>query len=540
MRRVAPVLLALALALPATADASATGRLLVSIEPHAGEGAASGVLARTGARATGRDVPQVGLLTVRPREGESRAALARRLRADRAVRSVTPERRADARLVPNDPALITADPSPSAQGEALQWWATRSNFPAAWDLANGDSVTIAMIDEGVDTTHPEIAPKIRRATDFDPLGGPAVVDESGHGTHVASLACGVPNNGIGIAGAGYDCGLIVEKSDLSDSSVIKAIVDATDHGADIISMSLGTDNRRRPPRLMVEAINYAHDRGVVLIAAAANRATAEQGDPANILQPTGTGSDLSAGKGLTVTAADFSGRRADFAGFGSQISMAAYGALERPDRADGVLGAFPPPTTEMERGHTGPPCRCRAELAGDDRFAFLQGTSMATAIVAGAAALVLDRNPELKPDDVIRTLKETAQRRAGTGWTKDLGWGIVDARAAVEAAGRLDRHAPRSSVTAPATASGRRIVLRLRAEDPAAYDVAPSGVRRVRVYRSVDGGPAKRIAATARRRLRVKVKPGSEYAFSTRAVDRAGNVEAPPESPDAQTRVLDR
>lgn len=543
MRRAVLVLLALALvAAPSPAEAKPTGRLLVSVEGpttrQAQAAAAQAIIAGAAARATARNVPQVGLVTVEPRPGETVRALAARLRADPRVRAVDRERQAAPRLVPNDPAFSTADPAPEALGQSLQWWAIRSGFPQAWDLADGDTVTVAVIDSGVDATHPDIAGKVRRSVDLDSdldhRG--ALVDENGHGTHVASLACGVPNNGVGLAGAGFGCGLMIEKSDLSDSSVIRALVDATDRGARVISMSIGTDDRKSPPQAMVDAIDYAYDAGVVLVAAAADKATTEQGDPANILQPTGTGWDLSAGKGLSVTAADFSGRRASFAGSGSQISIAAYGAFARARRANGLLGAFPPPTTDLERGVDGtPPCSCRAELAGDNRFAFLEGTSMATPIVAGAAALMLDRNPDLRPDDVIRILKRTAD---GTdGWTSDLGWGIVDADGAVLAAGRLDRRAPTSAAEAPASTRRRFVRVRVASEDTAAPDVPVAGVRVVRLYRSVDGRRPRRIAKVFGNSIRVPVEPDHRYAFSTQAVDRAGNVEALPVRPDTRTRT---
>jgi subtilisin family serine protease len=452
------------------------------------------------------------------------------------VRAVDAEYRARPRLVPNDPTFATAEPA-GAVGESLAWWAVRSNFPAAWDRADGDSVMVAILDQGAETAHPELAPKVRDALDFDadPAHGPATADHAGHGTHVASLACGQPGNGIGLAGAGLNCPLLIVKSDLTNSSVVRAIVEATDRGAGVISMSFGTDDRARAPQAMTDAVDYAYDRGVVLIAAAADKRTTQQGFPANILQPTGTGPDLEAGKGLSVTAADHRGGRASFAGDGSQISIAAYGAFSRPG-PDGLLGAFPTGPNEIELGAFAKPCECRTALGGDNRYAFLAGTSMAAPIVAGAAALVRDANPDLGAGEVIRVLKETAQRE--DDWTDDLGWGIVDAGAAVAAAQRLDRRAPESTVVAPARTRSRSVLLRLRATDTAPPGVQVAGVRSVRVYRSVDGRAARQVADTRRSRVRVKVRPGARYTFFTQALDRAGNLEQPPSSPDARTRVV--
>jgi len=544
MRRVALLSMAVSLAAPAGAGAEPTGRLLVSLHEPAGEtravaATARAVAARTGARRAGPGIPRLRIATVAPAPGESVAELARRLRRDPAVRAVDVEHRATPRLLPDDPALATTDPA--AMGESLQWWAVRSRFPQAWERADGDSVAVAIVDQGVDAGHPDLAPKLRALNDLDrdPTHGGADVDESGHGTHVASLACGQPGNGVGVAGAGLLCGLIVEKSDLSDESVVRAIVDATDRGAGVISMSIGTDDRAEPPQAMIDAIDYAYARGVVMVAAASDRPTTEQGDPANILQPTGTGPRLRTGKGLTVTAAAFTGGKARFAGDGSQISMAAYGAFERPG-ANGVLGAFPDIAARpyVEVGGPGVrPCGCRTELAGDTRFAFLEGTSMATPIVAGAAALVRDLNPDLGPADVIRILKRTAQRERGTGWTNALGWGIVDAEAAVARAARVDRRPPESSVRAPATATGRSVVLDVSARDPAPPGVRASGVREVRVYAARDGGRPRQVATTTRGTVRVRVRPGHTYGFHTRAVDRAGNVETAPREPEAATRT---
>jgi subtilisin family serine protease len=549
MRWVALVLLAAIFVVPGSAQAARTGRLLVTMQPPAPgvavTASATAVTASAGALPAGHAVPQVRLVTVRPRPGQSLRTLARHLRADPRVRRVEVEHRASTRLIPNDPAFTVPDPV-ATTGEPLEWWAIRSHFPEAWDRTTGAGVAVAIIDQGVDGTHPDLAGKIRAVNDLDATpghGGP-LVDESGHGTHVASLACGQPNNAQGIAGAGYGCGLIVEKSDLTDSSVIAAIVDATKRGAGVISMSIGTDDRQHPPQAMVDAVDYAYAHDVVLVAAASDHPVQEQGDPANILQPRGSGSDLAAGKGLTVTAADFLGGRASFAGLGSEISLAAYGAFGRngaPGR-DGILAAFPPlaQQPQIEVGRLTRPCMCVSSLlAGPGRYAFLEGTSMATPIVAGAAALVRDANPDLDAADVIRVLKQSAQREPGTAWSPEIGWGVVDARAAVDLAMTLDRRAPTSSIIAPAVTAGRTVRLRLQSTDTAAPGVPVAGVKEVRVYQIAGHGRAREVAtvATPAAVVRLPVRAGHRYTFYTRAVDKAGNVERRPRQPDAQTRI---
>jgi serine protease len=532
------------------APAATTGRLLVSLEreasPRAHASAATAVVARAGARRSGRSVPQIGLVVVRPRPGESHRALAARLRADPRVRAVDVERRATLRAQPNDPALTAPESANGTPpGTPVQWWPQREGFPRLWDFTTGAGALVGIIDTGIDASHPELAGKVRAAEDLDNEAGhgPATTDEVGHGTHVASIACAQADNGAGIAGAGHDCGLVVQKSDLADSSVARSIVSATDRGVHAINMSFGTDGRTAPPQAIDDAIDYAYDHGVVLVAAAADDDVEEQGDPANLLQPAGTGPDIAAGRGLTVTAATAGDRRAGYAGFGSQISLAAYGTIDERSGPGGLLGSFPGQPTEIERGSLvppTPPCRCRATFDGDSRYAYLQGTSMAAPQVAAAGALLRTLNPDLPVARVLRLLKETASRPAGAGWSADLGWGILNAGAAGEAASRIDARPPTATVRAPSRTRSRRINLRLRGSDTGPANVVVSGLRKYRVYRATNGRRAVKVAVTRRRTLRLKARPGSRYAFYVQAVDRAGNVQPFPARPGARTRVVRR
>ena len=479
------------LAAPAPAPAAAsetTGRLLVTLDAprtEAAARAADALLTLPGVRRDGAPVPQIGLVSVRPTGGLALPALARLLRRQPGVRSVDVERRHTLRFVPNDPALTAPETAPDVPpGTPLAWWVARTNLPAAWDIARGDGATVAVIDTGVDSGHPDIAGKIAEAIDNDPTPGKggATSDENGHGTHVSSLACAAGDNGTGVVGAGLNCRLIVIKTDLTDGSVARSIVQAADRGAGAISMSFGTDGPATPARPVVEAVDYAVGKDAVLVAAAADRPTDQQGDPANLLQPSGTGADLTVNRGLTVTAATFAGQRAAFAGRGSQISLAAYGAFADVGGARGIFAAFPGNPTELEGGGSllfpQPPCNCRATLAGDARYAYIEGTSMAAPVVAGIAALARQVNPDAKAPDVIRALKESASQPASSGWNPELGWGIVDAAAALRAVRAIDRRPPQSRLSSrPRRVRGARaITLRWRGRDRAPRGLKASGI----------------------------------------------------------------
>jgi subtilisin family serine protease len=555
MRRAALVL-CLGLAFPASAHATGaqrTGRLLVTLErdavrstaPVARAGrAARAMMAAAGATPSGPSVPQIRLVTVRPARGESLRALARRLRADPRVAAVEPEHRGGLRFQPNDPALATPETAPAtAPGTPVEWWAPRSGFLQAWDISQGAGATVAVIDTGAEVAHPELAGRVAALRTFDAARTPAGLDTVGHGTHVASIACAAGNNGVGLAGAGLGCRLLIAKSDFTDASVAAAIVWAVDNDADSINMSFGTPPGAQPSQPVLNALDYAIRRGVVLVAAAADDPIEDQGYPASALQPTGTGPDITKGRGLSVTAADFFDRRARFAGRGTQISLGAYGTYEGADAAGppGIFGAFTSALNALDTGTVGDrrPCGCRVTFAADPRYAYLQGTSMGAPMVAAAAALVRRLNPDMGSLEIAQLIKQTARRPPGTGWTPELGWGILDAGTALATARTIDRRRPTSKIRAVQRRTRRtRLTLHWRGRDVPRARVATSGLAGYELWRSVDGRRARRLATTTRTSRRVRLRRGSRYRFFTVAVDKAGNREVAPKLGDVRLTVL--
>jgi serine protease len=527
--------------------APSTGNVLVVLDrgaavAAAGRSSVRATAARLHARPAGRSVPEIGLITLRPPAGDSASALAATLAKLPGVASATLERRYVPRSLPNDPALRTAAPASGV----VQWALARENFPAAWELSRGDGAVVGIIDTGIDGSHPDLAAKIAGAVDQqDPSNarGNARTDEVGHGTNVASLACADTNNGIGMAGAGYNCRLLIEKTDFTDSSIAAAIVDAANRHVGALNMSFGpaqpTANPAPPSE--VRALQYAAGHSVVLVAAAADAAVTEQGDPANVLQPAGTGPNLTQGLGLDVTAAEYSGNRASFAGYDSEISLAAFGAFKPDDTGllglgapvPGIFGAFPGNQTDLDSPVDG--CGCRTTFGGSNRYAYLQGTSMAAPQVTATAAMMRVLNPYATVADVITTLKATATRSSGTAWTPNLGWGVLNAGAALDAVRRIDRLGPVSKLSAPRTVRRREFVLSWSGHDQQPPELLASGIAHFDVYARVGSGRTRLIASTSHHSLRFQGRPGVSYVFFTVAVDRAGNRESRPR--EATTRV---
>ncbi|MGI8750276.1 MAG: S8 family serine peptidase [Thermoleophilaceae bacterium] len=536
----------LSLGVAARAEAAhPTGRYLVTFEKGStarSSAALSATLARAGVQRSGRGVPALSIATVRGGSG----ALAR-LRRDTAVRSVSVEWERDLRRMPNDPALSTPetrDTDGVAPGTPIQWALVRQGFPSAWGVTTGQGAIVGAVDSGVDGSIADMSGKIASA---DAVGTSAPTsDPDGHGTHTAGLACAATDNAVGIAGAGWGCRLAVVKlgqgssGGISDQDIIEGIRIAVDRGAQAINLSFGGGD---PNAALSQVIDYAVSRGVVLVAAASNNSDVDQGAPASLLQP-GNAPDLGAGRGLVVTAADFSDRRAG-TGLGNQISVASYGFFDDgPLGPPGLISTFPASGASREGT---PPlfaggCGCRRAIGSDDDYSYLAGTSMATPQVTGLAALVSALNPYLSLRDKLTLIKQRARGRGA--WGPELGWGIIDAGATVDAARRVDRLAAaskaRSKRRVRARRGARRAKVRVRwsASDPAGRTaLIPSGVRDADLDMRKDRGKYRRVKRSTRKRSALlRLKPGV-YRLYTRARDRAGNREAVPRKADVRLVV---
>lgn len=341
---------------------------------------------------------------------------------------------------PNDP-MYDASPLPNSRQE--QWNLTSNRgigVDRAWPLATGRGVVIADIDVGVDRDHPDLAGRFAPGFDFFMNDAdPASETRNPHGTQVAGVLGAATDNGIGIAGIAPDARIMpVRTADniLHQGSRLAAgIVWAADHGARVMSMSLGAESRSAA---LDRAVAYAHRRGAVLVAAIGNESADHHNYPASYDEVIAVGginpdtADAAAQDFLepaTPVAGDFTVRAA-YSDYGPHIDLVA------PTQV---------PTTEYGGGY-------RRNWSG---------TSAAAPHVAGVAALVKSVRPGLGPVRVrqvlIATADDLSSPRNGhrVGWDRFTGYGRVNAHAAVVAAAE-GRIPPATDITEPALFSTER------------------------------------------------------------------------------------
>jgi serine protease len=326
-------------------------------------------------------------------------------------------------LDPGEEAAATTPISPQYEGfpndplYAKQWHLKQIGMPKAWKLAQGNGVIVAVLDTGVGYENWgkfHKLPDLEGLTFVDPydfVGNTSHADDDhGHGSHVTGTIAQATNNGIGVAGIALDVKIMPLKvlsgsGSGSVAGIADAIRYAADHGAKVINMSLGG---AFPSRVLKKAVQYAHDKGVVVVCAAGNDGRGKVGYPAaypGAIAVSATRSDEA------ITFYSNYGKDVDIAGPGGDTTD-GRGNRTNPD--GGVL------QNTIEIGNP----------AKDGYFAFM-GTSMASPHVAGVAALVVGEGVT-DPDIVEQILKDTARKPSEQKFSADkYGAGIVDAPAAI-------------------------------------------------------------------------------------------------------------
>lgn len=291
-----------------------------------------------------------------------------------------------------DPAVEYAEPNYIAKALDLtndpylpnQWgmYKVKAADPStsAWTTAKSDpSVKVAILDTGIDQDHPDLSSKIVAQNNCTTSS--TLDDLYGHGTHVAGIAAAATNNGTGVAGIGYNASLMNAKGLGDDGSgyyswLANCIVWAADSGANVINMSLGGSAKSQT---LQNAVNYAWNRNVVLVAAAGNSGNSAPSYPAYYTNV------------IAVAATDQNDQKPSWSSYGKWVDVAAPGVS--------IYSTLP--------NHT--------NVIGPLNYGTLSGTSMATPHVAGLAALVWPTTFGSSNTNVRRQIEGTADKITGTG-----------------------------------------------------------------------------------------------------------------------------
>ncbi len=370
-------------------------RLLVSFEEGTPPEVVDAVLARAGVESVQR-VGRIGARSVRVPPRRQAEALA-------ALRSAAGVEYAEPEVL-----LEQLETIPNDSRWPAQWGLRLVGGPRAWDVTQGSSgVVIAVLDTGVDFRHPDLKGAFVPGYDF--VGNDAdPSDDHGHGTAAAGVAAARTNNREGQAGLCWTCSLMPVKvlganGSGSSATVAKGIVWAADHGAHVISLSLGGPGTTRT---LADAVAYAAGKGVVLVAAAGNEGTTTRFYPAAYPEV------------IAVAASDSSDRLYSWSSRGSWVAVAAPGCNSAP-RAGGGYGDF-----------------C--------------GTSSATPLVSGLAALALSAKLGATRAEVEQAITTSALALSGS-----VQHGRVEAPATLAALAQASPAATTSSTRKSARFKGK-------------------------------------------------------------------------------------
>ena len=377
----------------------APGRLLVRFKDNVPEEKQKKMLKDWGFTLE-KEIKQIKVKVVSVPE-QAEEALAKALSKNPNIDWAEPDYIAEVLSIPNDTWF------------SKQWGMVKTQTPEAWDITTGSSsINIAILDTGIDLDHSDLAGKIINSINFS--SSTTTDDIYGHGTHVSGIAAAITNNGIGVAGLGYDSTIMNVKV-LADngsgpfSVIASGIIWAADNGAEVINMSLGGT---LGSLALEDAVNYAWNKGVVVVAAAGNNGSSVKMYPAAYENS------------IAVAATGQNDERMLWSSYGDWVDVAAPGG--------GIYSTI--------RGTT-------------DAYGYMSGTSMASPHVAGLAALVFttvtDTNGNGLLNDEVRSQIEATCDDIGV---INIGSGRINAYKAVASIGATpppDTTPPTVSITSP-------------------------------------------------------------------------------------------
>ncbi len=313
--------------------------------------------------------------------------------------------------------------SPNDPGYKDQWALRKIGLPTAWEQSKGsENQIIAILDSGIDTDHPDFAGRLLPGWDYTDDNSDYEDLACGHGTKVAGIVGAVTNNNLAIAGVTWNTKILPVKIAIqigeicaaSLADIAEGLVGAADKGAKIANISYKINNGVS----LTTSLSYFQSKGGLVFAAGGN---ADLTNPDQFL-------DLPENPYLISVAMTDSRDDSFLSVAGPYIDLSAPGH-KIPSLTNG--GFYDP-------------------LGGGT------GTSYASPIAAGVAALVWSHSPHLSPYQVEAILETTAVDRGVKGYDPDYGWGRVDAQAAIAKANTItqaDQNAPTVTITNPPNGS---------------------------------------------------------------------------------------
>ncbi len=332
-------------------------------------------------------------------------------------------------MTPNDPYY------------SYQWHFPKIKCSTAWDISTGSGVVVGILDCGIayeDYPVPSyelntVQSGVTNYMQAPDLAGTAFTagydfvnddshpnDNNGHGTHLAGTVAQTTNDGYGVAGVAFDCTLMpVKVLDYTGSGTANWLADglywATDHGAQVINMSMGWPAGYNPGSTVQNAIIYAYNHGVVLVAASGNSGVGTISYPAKYSQV------------IAVGATRYDDQLVYYSQYGNEQEVVAPGGDLNVDQngdgyGDGVL------QQTFENYEPGPP----EVLADPTTFSwwFFHGTSMSCPHVVAVVAMMIANN-QTGIENIRTILHETAVDLGSSGWDQYYGYGLIDAYAAL-------------------------------------------------------------------------------------------------------------
>ncbi len=381
-----------------TPSSHAKGRVLVQVNAGLSDAALAAVIKPHGGKA--RRIGKTDLFIVDLPASASETAVQARLAHNPQLKFAELDRRVELGFVSNDPYL------------GSQWHLSRIGAPAAWDLAQGQGVTIAILDTGVAASHPDLAANMVPGWNFY-ANNADTSDPHGHGTAVAGAAAAVFNNGTGVASVAGSARIMpVRIADANAyaywSTVAQGLTWAADNGARVANISyVGVAGSST----VQSAAQYMKNKGGLVVVCAGNNGIDEG------LAPTATM--------IPVSATNSADAKASWSSYGAFVAVSAPGQDIWTTTRTGSYQAW-------------------------------WGTSMASPVVAGVLASMMAAKPSLPPSQIESILYATAVDLGAAGRDPLYGHGRVNAQAAVAAAATAtasDTQAPSSSITSPSAGS---------------------------------------------------------------------------------------